>query len=190
MIIYFTTNEKFYSKLLRWIFDEPTSHVGASFKPEGQIELVADCTKPHGKLMHLNNWLFKHRLLCSIEINMKKEHELQAYELVVNNCVMKPYDFPAYIYGFYWGLRIKFFGHKPPKKNAESSKEMDLCTEILNPIKGLLLEYAIDIYDMDLAAMTPTMLAMELYKQTIYNSRVDWKIYDASVILYLREHGL
>lgn len=51
---------------------------------------------------------------------------------------------------------------------------MDLCTEIFNPIKDILQKYGIDLFGIDLAAVTPHMLAKEIYRQTKDNSAITW----------------
>lgn len=177
MVIYFTTNENFYSRLLRWIFSEPVSHVGACLYPTGKTAVVIDCTKPHGRIYAYNCWTKKNFPIFGVDIPMKEEDEIYCFDKMALRSVLRPYDLGAYIYGFYWGLRIKFFGSKPPRTNDKSHHEKDLCTEIFHPIKDILLKYGIDLFGIDLAAMTPYMLAQEIYRQTKDNASIRWIAY-------------
>jgi len=174
MVIYFTTNEKFYAKLLRWIFLEPVSHVGMCLYPTGVTPIVIDCTKPFGKIYAYNAWTKKHSPIFAAQIPMSLEDEIKCFDTVALRSVLRPYDFSAYFHGFYHGIKWRLFGTKLPKRNTKSDHEKDLCTEIFNPIKQLLQKYGIDRYGVDLAAMTPHMLAREIYRQTVGNENVTW----------------
>ena len=174
MKIYFSTNEKYYSKFMRWLFKEPSSHVGLGFSPDGTIPLVLDCTKPYGKIYHLDHWKKKYRITYSMDLALTKEDEEEAYILTTNNAVLKPYDWDAYFYGFLRGIAARWYGIPLPFTNRYSSDDADLCTEVLNPIKQLLLKYQIELITKDLAAMTPHMLAKELHDQTLTNEKVTW----------------
>jgi hypothetical protein len=174
MHVYFSTNERYYSRLFRLLFREPASHVGVGFSPGADVPLVVDCTQPYGKIYHLHHWKAYYKIIYFMRIDTSPEDELEAYRLVTDNAVLKPYDYDAYVYGFYLGIKWKIFGINPPKTNRFSSPNADLCTEIFNPIKPLLLNYDIDLTNIDLAALTPHMLADELYHQTRFNDKVVW----------------
>jgi hypothetical protein len=174
MIIYFTTNEKFYSKLLRWLFKEPVSHVGICLYPTGAIPIVVDCTKPYGKLYGFNPWKKKHEPIYAVQIPLAPSDELDCFEKVAMRSVGRLYDFEAYFYGFYWAILWRFFGFTLPKQNKLSNHDKDLCTEIFNPIKVTLQNYGIDLFGIDLASVTPHMLAKEIYKQTKDNGLFNW----------------
>jgi hypothetical protein len=174
MVIYFTTNDNYYSKLLKWVFKEPTSHVGVCLYPTGVTPVVVDCTKPYGKIYAFRAWTKKHDPVYAVQIPMALEHERYCFDTVALRSVLRPYDFSAYFYGFYWGLRWRLFGSTLPKRNKKSDHERDLCTEIFNPIKDILQKYGIDLFGVDLAAVTPHMLAKEIYRQTKDNSSITW----------------
>lgn len=173
MRLYFSTNEKYYSKFMMFLFKEPVSHVGAGFTIQG-CPVVVDCTKPCGKLYHLRSWQKKYDIIYYVNIELSPEDEQTAFTLVTDNAVLKPYDWDAYFYGFFRGILWKWFGIDPPSVNKYSDKNADLCTEIVNPIKGMLKNYGIDLLDKDLAIMTPHMMAKEIREQTKDNERVVW----------------
>lgn len=174
MYIYFTTNDKFYSKLLKWVFNEYISHIGLAFAPTLKTHLVIECTKPYGKVFALQHWLLRNEVIVAVQIPLTKEEEAQWFDEVAYRAVLRPYDFGAYFYGFYWGLRHKFFGDAYPETNAKSDPNHDICTEVLQPLKVLLLKYGIDIAKDDLTAMTPQMVASKMYYQTKGKSDIIW----------------
>lgn len=173
MRLCFSTNEKYYSKFMKFLFKEPTSHVGAGFVVQG-CPLIVDCTKPCGKLYHQKHWDKKYKTVYFVDIQLSEDDEKLAFYLVTDNAVLKPYDWDAYFYGFLLGILWKWGGIKPPTYNRFSSKDADLCTEIVNPIKPLLCQYGINLEGKDMAAMTPHMMAAEIYEQTKSNERVRW----------------
>lgn len=173
MYLYFSTNDKYYSRFMRFLFKEPTSHIGIGFEV-GECPIVVDCTKPFGKVYHLKHWESKYEIKISAKITMTAEDELEALRKTVDNAVLKPYDWGAYYYGFFIGILWKWFYVPPPKTNKYGSDDADLCTEVLNPIKRILKKYEIDLVNHDLAAMTPHMVATEIYRQTFSNERVAW----------------
>lgn len=174
MVIYFTTNENFYSRLLCWIFSEPVSHVGICLYPTGKTALAIDCTKPHGKIYAYEHWKIKNHPIFWVDIPLSESDEIECFDKTARRSVMRPYDLKAYIHGFYWGIRAKLFGSRLPRTNKQSDHEKDLCTEIFNPIKDVMIRNGVDLYGIDLSAMTPHMLAIEIYRQTKNNSAIRW----------------
>lgn len=150
------------------------SHVGLGFSPDGAVPLVVDCTKPYGKIYHLEHWKSKYSIPYSMVLQLSPADEFEAFRLVSENSVLKPYDWDAYFYAFYRGILWKWFDVDPPTTNRCSSDKAELCTEVLNPIKPLLLKYNINLLNRDLSAVTPHMLAAEIHNQTRTNEKVTW----------------
>jgi hypothetical protein len=173
MHIFFSTNENYYSKFARFLFGETTSHVGIGFTVLG-CPLVIDCTKPYGKIYHLSHWRKKYDIKYLSIVYMDPQDDELAFRLASSYAVMKPYDWNAYFYGLYCGLKLRFLGSKLPDINKYDDPETDLCTEIFNPLKTLLLKYGINLTNIDLSARTPDMLANDIYKQTKNNEKVVW----------------
>lgn len=157
-----------------WIFEEPVSHMGVGFEIDGVLPIVVDCTKPYGKVRHLNHWINHYDIVYCADISMTPEDEIIALKLACDNAVLKPYDWPAYYYGFLCGILKKLFKTPLPKVNMYSSKDKDLCSEVLSPIKPLLTTYGINLAYKDLSCMTPHMIGVELYNQTKNNKKVTW----------------
>lgn len=173
MLIYLSTNENYYSKLARFLFKEPVSHIGLGFNISG-VPMVIDCTKPYGKLYHLKHWESKYTIVYYAGILLEERDEIDAFQKASEYSVLKPYDWSAYFYGLFIGMLWRLHLTALPEKNFFNIREWDLCTEVLNPLKNILFSYGIDIRDIDLSARTPHMIATEIYKQTLGNERVKW----------------
>lgn len=177
MLIYFSTNDVYYSKIFRWLFNEPSSHVGLGFFRD-QESVVVDCTKPCGREHSLSRWIFKYKITHSLKIPLSEEREEDFYQIAKEYSVGKKYDFSAYYWGLFCGLAFKLFRIPLPKKNVFQQEEHGLCTEIFVPFKEKLLEFGIDILELDMSATTPHMLALRLYEQTKDNTGVRWYGFD------------
>lgn len=173
MQILFTTNDIYYSKLFRFLYREPSSHVGLGFFIDGKRKVI-DCTKPEGKEHTLEGWLNKYRITHKMDLIIPEPQERLWYNAAKDYSVGKPYDFSAYYGGMVWGVihRITHLPH--PKRNFLERPEHGLCTEILHTLKCPLLEYGIDIRHLQLAANTPHMICLELYKQSKCHPKVKW----------------
>jgi hypothetical protein len=173
MDVYLTTNEKYYSKLFRWLSKEPVSHIGLGFFRKS-MGLVADCTKPFGKIYHIKQWKAKYQLKFFMRIDMSVEDELKAYKCAANHSILVRYDWGAYYYGFLMLFRRYLFGIPLPKSNSWQTKEDRICTEIMAPLMDILKKYGIDMEGVDFAAITPFELAKELKKRSEGVEGVRW----------------
>lgn len=173
MYIFLATNEKYYSRLMMNLFDEPVSHIATGFFI-GTMDLVVECTKPFGRLSHLNHWKTQYDIIYSMELLLDPYTERTLYDKVCADAVLSPYDWGAYYYGLYRGVRKWLLNSKFPKHNIGQDPNKRLCTEILYALKDPFLDYNIDISHIDLAAVTPHMIGTELYRQSSSNPKVRW----------------
>lgn len=163
MYIYFTTNEKYYSKLLRWLTGEPVSHVAVGFYFGAKINVI-EATKPRAKLVSYKHFKSKEKLVKVLKLSLGFDDELFCYNLVLQKMVGKPYDWGAYYYGFWRCILKKFFGISFPKINRFNDPDKQLCTEVLDPLKVFFASKRIDIIR-DLSALTPHGLCEYLKTQ-------------------------
>lgn len=173
MKIHFSKNDKFYSKLLMILCKEPVSHVGVEFFT-GTLNLAVDCTKPFGKVYHMKHWLKKYDIVCSMKLKMDDDDELIAYAESASKSVLVGYDWGAYYFGFIAIIKRFLFGTPLPKENKWQSNDTRICTEILDPLKKILLKYDIDITDIDFTAVTPYEAACELRLRSAGKPGVTW----------------
>ena len=163
MKIYFVKNDKWYSKLMMWFEKSSVSHVGLGFFCGGEI--VVDGTKPCSKLYHKRHWFTKYDPVVEIEIPFTREEEKQAYRKVVNECLLKPYDWDAYAYAWLMAVAYKVFGIPYPDRNPWSDSDRFWCTEIFTPILADMKELGADLTGIDLSIKTPQMIFDILKKQ-------------------------
>lgn len=164
MDIVFTTNQKFWSKALRWLLNEPTSHVALRFYVLG-VHLTIDCSKEGGQLMTWYNFQKKNEIIEMISLETK--HQLEAYLFRRSlSLVGVTYDLDAYKYGFYRAILKKFFEIPFPKINKWAKPENYACTEIFLPIiQSLQEKFGISFDNMDLAMHSPQMLYRHIKKE-------------------------
>lgn len=173
MKIHFSKNSKFYSKLLMFLCKEPVSHVGLEFF-SGTLNLAMDCTKPYGKVYHIKQWRKNYDIVCTMHLRMGDDDELITYTEAAKKSVLVGYDWGAYYYGFIAVIKRFIFGTPLPKTNKWQSDDVRICTEILDPLKKILLRYDIDIMDLDFTALTPYEAACELRIRSVGKLGVTW----------------
>jgi hypothetical protein len=156
MKIYFSTNEKWYSKLMRFAEGSDVTHVGLGFFDD--LQLVIDCTIPKGSLYHYWYWADKYEVVHTLDIPMSKEDEELAYKLTLEMCLLAEYDRDAYIFGLYWLLRHKITGERYPNRNLGNRGNKLMCSEIFVPVVGVLKKYGIDLECIDFSVKSPRML--------------------------------
>lgn len=157
MKILYGTNEHFYSKLHRKLVNEPFTHVGLLFF-SGSLNIVLDCTKPYSKVYHLEHWRTKYKILETQELSLPKVKETKYYKKAVNYCLLKPYDWGAYIWAWLWVIKRIFTKEDFPTMNPWRTDGL-WCTEVVFPlIEDLKEDFGIDLSNIDLAAKTPYML--------------------------------
>lgn len=160
--IYFTTNDEWYSKLHRKIEGVPATHIGIGFFI-GSMNMIVDCTKPHGKVYHRDHWLSRYTLVKTLRFDMPVIEEKKCFVETSEYSVMAPYDWGAYAYAWIMGVRKYLFKTPYKETNPWSSEKGKWCTEILNPILPYFRERGITVLDgLDLAAHTPWMVYLLL----------------------------
>jgi hypothetical protein len=154
MRIIFTTNEKFWSKVFKYLTGEPVSHVAMLFDVY-EDKLTIDCSTDGGRLMTWDKFLSMNTLKYSINLPSDEAVDKELFHKSLF-LVGKTYDMPAYIYGIWRGILWRFFNVPAPSKNKLSKPNLYCCTEIFLPISEILKrEYQIDFGDMDLAIQSP-----------------------------------
>lgn len=176
MRIYFATNDKYYSKVMRFLFKEPVSHVASGFWTD-KIDIIVDSTKPHGKAYHKLHWDSKYKTKYFIDIAMSAEDELAAYQASVASSVMVPYDWQAYWYAFYKVTCRWLFGIPLPTHNKYEDPSKNLCQEAIAALRPYLIKYDLDMRFIDFSGLTPHMIGRALYKRTDpRNKNVSWPL--------------
>lgn len=176
MRLAWVTNDRYYSGLLRFLFNEPTSHVGSIFSLYG-MSLAVDINRPYGKVYDLTHWLSKYTIIWEMRINFERHDELKLYQAAKDYAVLRPYDMRSYYYGMFAGIGHKFFGIPYPKTNALASGTASMCQEILTPILQHPTFKAVVPHNIDVqhfSECTPHMSMLLLKDATANNPSVEW----------------
>lgn len=150
MIIAFTKNSSILSKLIRWVFDEPCSHVVFVFDDKFVI---------HSNLLGLQfNWFKsfkkKNEIVAQIKLpELSTEKEEEVYQALLEEYDGSEYDFKAFWYFAFHALMFKLFKTPMPKLNPKNASGF-LCTEIY----GTLPEWLVPKLNEDLSIITPYQL--------------------------------
>jgi hypothetical protein len=150
MKIVFTKNNSVFSKLIRWAFNEPVSHVVFVFDEKFVI---------HSNLLGVQfNWLKTYRkknefVFCK-DIKLPLEKEEQVYQSLLENYDDRTYDYKAFLYFGYRAILFKLFKTPIPIHNKKNTSGF-LCTEMY----GTLPEWLVQKTDKDLSITTPYQLA-------------------------------
>jgi len=170
MRILFTKNDKFWSKVLMWTFEEPVSHLALEFD---NLNLVIESSSHGVKIKRSSYFIDKNIPQMILNIPCSYDEEVNVFNCVMNYLEGEKYDFNAYFWLGLLGFRRKFFGIPLPDRNIMQSVDGYLCTEILFPITSFLYNNGYDLYDIDLSIMTPHGLYLKMIeKYTIDKNKI------------------
>jgi hypothetical protein len=161
MIIAFTTNEKPLSRLARFLSSEPSSHLGVIFY---RFDTAFDCSTSGFKLQTIQRFLTVNHPCYEIFLNMDELDEAKAFSALASRVGSK-YNFKSWYWCIWRGFLLKFFGINPPEKNPHYSETEYLCTNIIDPLEGILLKYGLNINDLKDSAISPHGLFLCLQSQ-------------------------
>ena len=160
----FTTNDKFWSRVARFLSAEKTTHIAIIFENYG-FNIVFDCSTSGFKKQSQARFFEYNRLVSQITINASENDEAMMLSEILENAVGAEYDFSAYKWMLYRGILRKFFGVDKPDFNPWQDEEKYLCTEVVEPITQHLLRYGINLINRDLASMTPQEIFFDMALQ-------------------------
>jgi len=161
MEIVFTTNEKFWSRVFRYMVGEPASHMCLRFNIEG-FDFSVDCSTSGGRLMPWDNFSDSNRSISKVVFDYDDELEKILFEKALY-VVGKSCDMGAYRYGLWRAILKKFFHVPYPKINLGSDPKKFACTEIIVPIQEVIeSEFGISFSNLDLSAMSPWMIYQKI----------------------------
>lgn len=174
MKICWVVSGAWYSKLLRYLFNETTSHVGTMWTING-IDLVIDQNRPYGTMWSTKYWLHKYKVIHQVELQLPPEKELELFKCIEAHTILLKYDMGGYYYGMIWGLIHKFLKIPFPKVNKWAKPNEDMCQEIIAAllIHKIIKDTGISIPPVDLSTMTPD--ASMLYMKKITENNPSWK---------------
>ena len=176
MKLCFVTNDKNYSKLFRWLFNEDSSHVGTTFNING-VELATDLNRPYGTLWDLNYWKSKYNIVWSMELKLSDQEEFEIFKACREYAVLRKYDMAGYYYGMVWGILAKFFGLTLPKVNIWAEDTGSMCQEIIVPLvqHPIFKKYVpTSIPVVRTTAKTPGMVRKMMMDATKDNEHITW----------------
>lgn len=136
MKIIFTKSPSFISRFIRWGLDEQTSHVAIQMG-----DFICD-SGVKGVDVNFHKQFFSDGSVVVWEIpldgllNSKKQKEFKQWMAEREG---QKYDFFSYIWWCYVGLKKKIFGTQITGPNKTGRKNALICTEILEPLKGVAL---------------------------------------------------
>ena len=166
MRILFTKNDKFWSKVLMWVFEEPVSHMALEFV---HTDLIIDSSSDGVKIQRKKFFLDKNIPKMVINIPCSQEEENQIFNYVLDHLEGKKYDFNAYLWLGLLGFRKKIFGIPLPNCNIADSVNSYLCTEIIAPILHFISHKGYHLFHIDLAIMTPYSLHKEMLESYLHD---------------------
>lgn len=148
MKIIWTKSTKPLSLLIRWVFNEPVSHVAFVFDHKLVI---------HSNLLGVNlQWFNTFKKHCEIvyckEYDLTLEQEEEIYQGLLDTYDGASYDWGAFIFLAYRGLLWRLFNIPIPNKNPWAHKGMFLCDELVTVLPPWLVELPNDV---DFGIMTP-----------------------------------
>lgn len=151
MKLHFCTTNKFVSRAIRWMFNEPASHFAIEF--DGKLVIHSSFL---GASIDWLQWFVNDRTIVSalvpVEPMLLIEEEAYYQRMLMKRPKRPGYDFKAFMYFTYCGLMYKFFKKPLPNKNPYNDNEYFLCTE-----EARLFEL-VDPDKIDTAITTPWML--------------------------------
>jgi hypothetical protein len=166
MKIYFVTNQKWYSRLMRWLWNDEVTHLGIGFD-EFNHELIFDISKPTGSVYPYEYWFNKYEPRYFIEIALSDEEIDEYFAELWFYCVLKPYDMNSYYLAIFWGIMTKFFKIKVPDINVVADEEKGFCSNVIEPLKELLTKNGMYLKNVDTYSKTPQML-LNIFKRYPY----------------------
>lgn len=166
MIILFTTNDKFWSRVLKFLAREPCSHVAFVFCISGEF-IAIDCSTTGGRMMPIGKFLKNNHPYSSVSL-MSDEAYIDVLFRQSLKLVGVKYDKPAYAYGVWRGILNRLFACPIPDRNLFARAADYVCTEIFYPIKKILArDYGIDFGDTDLSLKTPYWILKQLESHAV-----------------------
>jgi len=173
MRICWVTNDVWFSRLLRYIFKESTSHVGVLVNVH-DTEFAFDINNPYGSMYSAKYWLHKYRVVHSLDIPLSEQDSVRFFKFMEERAVLRPYDIKAYYYGMWRGLLRKLFGLAGPKTNKGVTPDRDMCQEVVRHVMEFdVIHQKLDVQCPDLTLMTPDM-TMKYMKTITSNTEWTW----------------
>lgn len=127
MKILFTKSSLPLSKLIRWGFNEPTSHVAIMF----DNKLVFQSNLLGVGLEGIYRFQAAAEIVFTIDVPMNLKSEEQIYQNLLSQYDGKSYDFKAFAYFGYRVILKKLFGKPMPDKNSWQRPDAFLCDGLL-----------------------------------------------------------
>jgi len=162
--------------LLRYLFNEDTSHVGLLFNFDN-INLACDVNNPTGSVYDSKFWLHKYTVIHQVELSLSHNKEIALYKECAEYCVLRKYDFNGYLYGLIWGLLHKFFKIKMPTYNKWSNHTGSMCHEVVVPVlkSQIVKDTGINSPVLDFSNVTPDKVADFMMELTKGNPQWVWR---------------
>lgn len=157
MKIYFVTNEKWYSKLMRFLYRDEVTHIGIGYN-ESEEEIIFDITKPYGSVYPKEYWFHKYEKRYHIELTLTDIEVENSLNNLWKTCVMKTYDIDTYYWTIFFGILNRFFGYPIPTVNRFANRDRGLCTNVIDPVKEILFSRGISFKNIDTYSLTPQMI--------------------------------
>lgn len=172
----FVSTDMALSKLIKWGFDEPASHLAIDIPGADQVV--------HSDLLGLHRaarkeFLDQHKVIGTFKIwlDIGVMQKAQAAFLGLADAEKgSGYDFGAFSYLGWRAFCTKFFGSSLPPRNPWGDSHKYLCTEaayLLNQVVAQSTGHILFAYDTDLGAMTPWQLRTKLIRTAGGKNEVD-----------------
>ena len=164
MILLWTTNDKWGSRLIRWGLGEPSSHLAVLFF-EGTTPIVFHSNYSYGiHTTSLDDFRRCNKIVHMLQCPTAPDEERELYKRLDEEVIGIGYDFYAIMYWCMAAFMRKFFGRQLPKENTMERTELVYCVEVLELIYEYLLEVGIELDVVDFSMMSPEQAYLVLSK--------------------------
>ena len=157
MILIWSTNNAWGSRLIRWGLDEPSSHFAVCFFEDNP----SHATVIESRMMDgvdtcsLKDFHRRNEVIHMLQAPITADEEIELYNHLYNSTKGVEYDRPAILYWIYAGFMRKFFDRKLPKENIMDRRELLYCVEVLEILENYLEEIGVDVGEIDFGMMSP-----------------------------------
>lgn len=157
MKIVFSKNSSILSKLIRWVFDEPVSHMAIVFNEDSGCGVVFQSNLLGCHIMWLKSFYKKNNILIQKSYGLPLELENSVWSDLVNKLDGKPYDYKGALYLLWRGLLHKFFRLPIPETNPWNDSGAYFCDELYEALPDIF-----DEVEGGVSMRTPFMLSQKL----------------------------
>lgn len=163
MKIKFTTTDMLVSKIIRWMFNEESTHFTATLYND---QVIFQSNFFGVDFSSFKAFSLHAKVIHEFDIPMTREQEDIVFDSLVESMVGNKYDFKALIYFGFRGLLKKFLGIPLPKTNKWQTKDQNLCTELAYGLPDDVIPPGIKGMDLSMVTAERLYKMLKIYRET------------------------